>query len=69
MNIKEVLELDPKKEYEILYSATNVWKQSYFQRKENEIDPNDLPILDNELLLKENLISPLIPPQINKKPL
>jgi len=50
MNIKEVLELDPKKEYEILYSATNVWKQAYFQRKENEIDPNDLPILDNEYL-------------------
>ena len=50
MKIKEVLELNPKKEYEICYDGTNVWKQAYFQRKENEIDPNDLPVLDNEYL-------------------
>jgi hypothetical protein len=52
MKIKEVLELDPKKEYEIWYSGHNIWKQAYYQESgyylEKEINPNDLPVLDNE---------------------
>ena len=54
MNIKQVLELDPKDEYEICYSGHKIWKHSYFQMsdsyEENEVDPNDLPVLDDKYI-------------------
>tara|TARA_S200000501_G_C20460673_1_gene584995 strand:- start:26 stop:565 length:540 start_codon:yes stop_codon:yes gene_type:complete len=53
MDVNRILELDPNKEHEIIYDGYYEWKHCYFQIKNKsnaDIDPNKLPLLDDEYL-------------------
>ena len=52
MDIKAILQMDPKSK-QIHYDGTEDWKHCYFQFKNesnSNIDPNKLPLLDEEYL-------------------
>ena len=53
MDIKAILQMDPKSKCKIHYDGTEDWKHCYFQFKNesnSNIDPNKLPLLDEEYL-------------------
>lgn len=53
MDVNTLLEIDPKSECEIHFTFTEDWKHCYHQFKQksnSELDPNKLPILDEEYL-------------------
>lgn len=53
MDINEILNMDPKSECKIHYDATEDWKNCYYQYKNEsnaDVDPNKLPVLDDEYL-------------------
>lgn len=52
-NWKEILDLDPEIEYKITYNIIEAWSKCYFQNKNesnSKLDPNKLPLLDDEYL-------------------
>lgn len=53
MDINTILEMDPKFECKIHFTFTEEWKNCYHQFKQesnSELDPNKLPLLDDEYL-------------------
>ena len=53
MDIHGILEMDPKSECKMHYDGTEDWKNCYYQYKNEsnaEVDPNNLPVLDDEYL-------------------
>ena len=53
INIDEVLNFNPKSKCKITFTFTEEWKHCYYQWKNKdapEVDPNDLPVLDDEYL-------------------
>ena len=53
MDINAILEMDPKSECKIHYDGTEDWKHCYYQEKNEsnaDVDPNKLPVLDDEYL-------------------
>ena len=53
MDVNTLLEIDPKSECEIHFTFTEDWKHCYHQFKQksnSELDPNKLPLLDEEYL-------------------
>ena len=53
MHINAILEMDPKSECKIHFTFTEEWKNCYHQFKQesnSELDPNKLPLLDDEYL-------------------
>jgi hypothetical protein len=53
MDINAILEMDPNSECEIHYDGTEDWKHCYFQyinESNADVDPNKLPLLDDEYL-------------------
>tara|TARA_B110000240_G_scaffold194462_1_gene242156 strand:- start:649 stop:1197 length:549 start_codon:yes stop_codon:yes gene_type:complete len=54
MNIKNILEIDSKKDCLIEYIYIEEWKQVNYQIKGKEVDPNDLPVLDDKYICDDN---------------
>ena len=53
MDVNTLLEIDPKSECEIHFTFTEDWKHCYHQFKQksnSELDPNKLPLLDEEYM-------------------
>ena len=53
MDINAILEMDPNSECKIHFTFTEEWKHCYHQFKQesnSELDPNKLPLLDDEYL-------------------
>jgi hypothetical protein len=53
IDIESILELDPSAECKLTFTFTEEWKHCYYQHKNKsnpEIDPNNLPVLDDEYL-------------------
>ena len=51
MDIEGILKMDPKSECKITYDGYYEWKHVYYQNKgSTDLNPNDLPLLDDEYL-------------------